>query len=567
LIAVVTNGLHASAIPYFSDLLSVEEIKAVVALVKSFSSVFDGPLPQPLSVPPRLPSDEASIARGQALYRSAGCAGCHGPDGRARMWLLDTKGYPVIARDLTAPWTFRGGSEPEAIWLRLTTGLAPGPMPPHADTLTPEQRWEVVNYVLSLARTPPWEGGGRLDGPGQDADRLKRGRYLIRAEMCGLCHTQINAPMIYSGDAYYLAGGMGVPAYPQDFFISRNLTSDPETGLGHWTEAQIVDAIRNGRAPDRILNVFDMPWNVLHFLSDDDALAIATYLKSLPPVRNQIPDALHYGVVETVMAKAAYSTSLPPLGRPDALMYRGGNFGRTAPGWLPRHWPQTALVGGQWLVLAFGLVAFALVAPPGRRLPRGFKEWTATILAVLGLILLAALGYTMYHTPALPFVPPEVVANSSTASIPIPDPASFDTPERAALAERGRYLYTITSCALCHGNRGAGGIKLSASNAFGTLWVRNITSDPATGIGAWSDAEIARAIRSGVTPDGRQLHWQAMIWDHLSNLDEEDVRSIIVYLRTLPPVVNQIPPPRPPAADDCAEYTFYNESTYEPGCE
>jgi hypothetical protein len=93
----------------------------------------------------------------------------------------------------------------------LTTGLAPSPMPANADKMTSAERWDVVNYVLSLARTPPWEPGGKLDGPGQRTAPVARGQYLVHAEMCGLCHTQINATGIYRGDDYYLAGGMGIP--------------------------------------------------------------------------------------------------------------------------------------------------------------------------------------------------------------------------------------------------------------------------------------------------------------------------------------------------------------------
>lgn len=114
----------------------------------------------------------------------------------------------------------------------------------------------------------------------------------------------------------------------------------------------------------------------------------------------------------------------------------------------------------------------------------------------------------------------------------------------------------MTSCAFCHGNDGRGGAKISWK-PFGTLWVRNITSDPETGSGGWSDEEIARAIRSGVSKDGRQLHWQGMIRDLLSNLDEEDLRSLVAYVRALPAVKKAIPSARPAAADDCDIYTFF----------
>jgi len=137
--------------------------------------------------------------------------------------------------------------------------------------------------------------------------------------------------------------------------------------------------------------------------------------------------------------------------------------------------------------------------------------------------------------------------------------------EQTALVKRGRLLYTVASCALCHHPEGDGGLKISWK-AFGTLWTRNITPDPETGIGAWNDREIARAIRSGVTPDGRMLHWQGMIWDHASNWDEEDLRAIIAFLKTLPSVSKEIPSARPPAEDDCDKYTFWISESDRPGC-
>jgi mono/diheme cytochrome c family protein len=140
LVNIVAQGLQDSAMPYWRDLLSDEETSAVVAYIKGLSPVFQGTAPEAIVVPPRVRPDEVSIARGRKLFVAQGCVACHGPDGRGGTMLTDAKGYPVMARDLTAPWTFRGGSDPEAIWLRLTTGLSPGPMPSYADRTTPEQR-------------------------------------------------------------------------------------------------------------------------------------------------------------------------------------------------------------------------------------------------------------------------------------------------------------------------------------------------------------------------------------------------------------------------------------------
>ena len=562
LIRTVSNGLQASAMPYFHDLLSEAEIRAVVQYIKGMSSVFAGPSPQVVIISPRVPPDAESIARGKTLYAQYGCVACHGPEARGGLPLQESTGYPVISRDLTAPWTFRGGSDPEQIWLRVTTGLSPGPMPAFEGAMTPDQRWDVVNYVLSLARVPPWEPGGKLNGPGQQQDLLKRGRYLLHAHMCGICHTQTNPTGIYRGDDFYLAGGMRVGVYPHGIYISRNLTPDKETGLGNWTEEQIANALRKGRAPDRLLNSWAMIWAFFHSLTEDDALAIARYLKSRPAVRNHIPPPLHYGVLETLVVKLAGPL---PEGRPRVLTYAAGNFGQPNLGAFP-DLPQQLLIGGQGVILLLGILAFIVAGPRERRFPRGVKGWLLTGLALLGIGTGGLLGYFLYSTPTLSIIPPEQIAEAVTADMPQLNPADLRSPERAALAERGQYLYKVISCHNCHGPSGSGGQKISWLPA-GSHWTRNLTPDPKAGIGAWSDKEIARAIRSGVARDGRPLHWQGMIWDHASNLDEEDVRALIVYLRTLPPMEREAPPFRPPDGSDCERATIYLVEDRIPGCQ
>jgi mono/diheme cytochrome c family protein len=560
LIRTVRDGLHASAMPYFGDLLSEAEIREVVTFITGLSGIPSGAKEVALTVPQRVPDDQASRARGARLYQSQGCATCHGSGGRGGMALKDAKGYPLTSRDLTAPWTFRGGSAPDQLWLRLTTGLAPGPMPSIASTTTPRERWDLVNYVLSLARTPPWESGGNLDGPGQQTDLTRRGEYLVRAEMCGLCHTMIDRTGIYRGDDFYLAGGMRVGVWPHGTLVSRNLTGDSATGIGGWSDEQIVAALRTGRSGDRVLNLFDMPWHLLSFLSDDDAMAIARYLKALPPVTNRIPAPLHYGVVETIVSKLTRPLPAVPT---VTLSYADGNFGQTKGG-APREWPQTWLIRGQWLVLVAGALLFVLAGPADRRWPRTWKGWVKLAVALVGFGILGVVVYALYLLPLLRIIPPEQIIPGATAGLP-PGDLSTGGPERTAMIVRGRYLYAVASCALCHGTKGGGGLKVSW-RPMGTLWVRNITPDPETGIGKWSDAEIVRAIRSGVSRDGYQLHWQGMTWDHASNWDEDDVQALIAFLRTMPPVKNRIPADRPPAPDDCAVYTFWTSESHEPGC-
>ena len=81
---VVANGLSASSMPYFRDVLSADEIRAVVGYLKTLSSMFAGAAPQPIPVPLRVPPDATSVARGRALYADLGCDGCHGANGRQR---------------------------------------------------------------------------------------------------------------------------------------------------------------------------------------------------------------------------------------------------------------------------------------------------------------------------------------------------------------------------------------------------------------------------------------------------------------------------------------------------
>lgn len=201
-----------------------------------------------------------------------------------------------------------------------------------------------------------------------------------------------------------------------------------------------------------------------------------------------------------------------------------------------------------------------------RGFPRSAKGWLLTGLAVLGIGVGGLAGFFLYYTPTLSFIAPEEIAKGVTANFPQTDLAKLSSPEQATMVERGRYLFKIISCNMCYGQTGSGGQKISWRPA-GTHWTRNLTSDPKAGIGAWSDKEIARAIRSGVARDGRPLHWQGMVWDHASNLDEEDVRSVIAFLRTLPPVEREVPPFHHPEGTDCKEATIWLVENRAPGCQ
>jgi mono/diheme cytochrome c family protein len=73
----------------------------------------------------------------------------------------------------------------------------------------------------------------------------------------------------------------------------------------------------------------------------------------------------------------------------------------------------------------------------------------------------------------------------------------------------------------------------------------NITSDPETGLGKWSDDAIARAIREGIAADGSAL-FPAMPYEHFRHMSDEDVASVVVFLRSLPPAHSDLPPAKIP---------------------
>ena len=125
---------------------------------------------------------------------------------------------------------------------------------------------------------------------------------------------------------------------------------------------------------------------------------------------------------------------------------------------------------------------------------------------------------------------------------------SFEAP--AADAARGKYLVTVTGCNDCHtpgyffGTPDMTRFLAGSDVGFeipgqGVFHGPNLTADKDTGLGGWTDAEIATAITTGKRPDGRELA-PIMPFRAFANLTKDDVASIVAFLRTLPPVKNQV---------------------------
>ena len=268
------------------------------------------------------------------------------------------------------------------------------------------------------------------------SERVKRGEYLANKVMnCMECHTGADpvthAPIAdqFGMGGKYFGPEMGLPGK----IYSSNLTSDPKTGLGNWTDGEILRAMREGVAKDGRALFPIMPYMNYRTMSDEDAYAIVAYLRTLEPKENQVP------------------------------------------------------------------------------------------------------------TRSLDF-PLNFIVNT------IPKP--LDGPVPPAPTEKvayGQYLFTQASCTDCHtpSEKGqpimekfaAGGMEFKMGDH--TLVAPNITPDPETGIGKWTDEQIKTALQTGVRPDGRALS-PLMPWQYYNGLTEQDVDALVAYMRTIKPVSNPI---------------------------
>lgn len=122
----------------------------------------------------------------------------------------------------------------------------------------------------------------------------ERGRYLVQFGGCNDCHS----PGYFFGKTTpesYLSGSDVGFQLPSGTFVPPNLTPDEETGLGKWTEEEIVTALQTGVRPDGRVLAEIMPWRSFAKLTSADVKAIAAFLKSMEPVSHKVPEPLGPG--------------------------------------------------------------------------------------------------------------------------------------------------------------------------------------------------------------------------------------------------------------------------------
>jgi mono/diheme cytochrome c family protein len=271
-------------------------------------------------------------------------------------------------------------------------------------------------------------------------EAIERGRYLaMHVTGCIACHSETDfaAP----GDPL-IAGREGsgkewpeIPEFPGRL-RAPNITSDKETGLGNWTDGEIVRAMREGVSRDGRPLFPMMPYGTFAtHLSDEDALAIVAYLRTLPPIAKKV-DPVEVGFPVSMFVRTAPKPVERPLAKaPD---------------------PSDTLARGRWL--------------------------------------LQAMSCADCHTPS----------------------------------EKGEPL---------PGKQYAGGASFPLP--AGTVYASNITSDKATGIGAYSDEDLLRVLSEGIGKAGQPLY--LMPWPFYKGLTDADKKALIAALREIPPVSNVVP--------------------------
>ena len=166
------------------------------------------------------------------------------------------------------------------------------------------------------------------------------------------------------------------------------------------------------------------------------------------------------------------------------------------------------------------------------------------LMAPLGALALAGIVFAADAPPAdapAPAADTSTAAPADTATDPAAAPAEA-APPVDELADKGKYLVTAGNCMTCHtrtnGEPFAGGREFHSP--LGSIFSTNITPNPDTGIGKWTEADFVKALHDGVAPGGRRL-FPAFPYTAFTKVTDDDAKAIYHYLTTVK-AVSYTPP-------------------------
>lgn len=141
-----------------------------------------------------------------------------------------------------------------------------------------KQLWRV--FLFALALTAPADAASAAGIDPQDFTQIERGHYLTVVGDCAACHT-------LPGSGYAFAGGRPIET-PFGELVAPNITPDPQTGVGAWTDDEFVNALTEGTGRNGTHLYPAMPYTYYTKITRDDALAIRAYLNTVPAVYNDV---------------------------------------------------------------------------------------------------------------------------------------------------------------------------------------------------------------------------------------------------------------------------------------
>src|SRR5271167_641933 len=138
--------------------------------------------------------------------------------------------------------------------------------------------WRGLLASAALISSAGGAGAAGIDP--QDFNQVKRGHYLAIVGDCAACHT-------LPGSGHDLAGGRAIET-PFGELIAPNITPDPLTGIGAWTDEEFINAMTKGTGRNGTHLYPAMPYTYYTRITRDDASAIRAYLNTVPAVQNAV---------------------------------------------------------------------------------------------------------------------------------------------------------------------------------------------------------------------------------------------------------------------------------------
>lgn len=165
----------------------------------------------------------------------------------------------------------------------------------------------------------------------------------------------------------------------------------------------------------------------------------------------------------------------------------------------------------------------------------------AGLLLFIGALALDARA----QVPPPPPLPPAAqsgAASSAKPAVSVPQVPKASVPHADPAVRRGEYVASAAGCLGCHTEANDKAVAYAGGRAlktpFGTFYGPNITPHPAAGIGKWSEADFARALRLGLRPDGAH-YFPAFPYPSFARITDADLKDLWSYLRSVPPSARQ----------------------------